>query len=299
MGGWTTADIPDLNGKRVIVTGANSGIGYHAALRFAAAGAEVVLACRNPGRGEAALQRIKDASPGAAVSLAALDLSSLQSVRDFAAAQVKEPLDLLINNAGVMAIPRAETADGFEMQLGTNHLGHFALTGLLLPALLERSGARVVTVGSTASFWGKIRLDDLMSEKKYGKMAAYGQAKLANLLFSAELGRREPRLVSVVAHPGYARTELMASAVAQTGSRIEAINYAIGGFLFAQSDAAGALPTVRAALDPAARSGEIYGPRFMMRGAPVKGFLSPRGRDQAMAAKLWDRSAELTGVRFG
>ncbi|GAB3668009.1 oxidoreductase [Actinocorallia lasiicapitis] len=283
----------------MIVTGANSGIGFHTALSFARAGAEVVLACRSAERGEAALGRIKEAVPGSAVVLASLDLGSLDSVRAFAAAQAKTPLDLLINNAGVMALPRSTTADGFETQFGTNHLGHFALTGLLLPALLERPGSRVVTVASFASFWGRIRLDDLHRERKYNKWAAYGQAKLANLLFAKELGRRVPEVVSAAAHPGYARTALMANSAGQSGSRFEAINYAIGGALFAQSEEAGALPTLRAALDPAVRSGEIYGPRLVLRGAPVKGFLSPRGDDQRTAARLWAESEKLTGVSYG
>jgi NAD(P)-dependent dehydrogenase (short-subunit alcohol dehydrogenase family) len=300
MRGWTTADIPDLEGKRAIVTGANSGIGFHTALHLAEHGAAVVIACRSPERGGAALDRLMAEVPKGEFTLASLDLADLSSVRSFAAEQAKGGLDLLVNNAGVMAIPQATTADGFEMQIGTNHLGHFALTGLLLPALLEREGARVVTVTSFASWLGKINFDDLQGSSKYGKWRAYGQAKLANLLFAKELNRRVPAIRSVAAHPGYASTNLTGSSAQLSGSRLERLYYSLGGSLLAQSAAAGALPTLYAATDSRAEGGETYGPRgpFAMRGRPTKVRMTPRGNNPQVAARLWDVSAELTGVSY-
>ncbi|ROO89019.1 NAD(P)-dependent dehydrogenase (short-subunit alcohol dehydrogenase family) [Actinocorallia herbida] len=296
--GWTAADIPDLAGRRVIVTGANSGIGLKTALELARHGADTVLACRSAERGEAALAGIAKAVPGARVSLGIVDLADLSSVRAFADAQVKEPLDVLINNGGVMAIPRAVTADGFERQFGTNHLGHFALTGLLLPALLRREGGRVVTVTSLMSNAARsIDFTDLQGERNYSKWLAYGRAKLANLVFAKELGRRVPGVASLAAHPGYADTELTASSAKSSGSRAEAVTYTLGRVL-AQSGAAGALPTLRAATDPAARGGECYGPRLLARGAPVRTALHPRGDDPEHGRRLWEASEELTGVHY-
>lgn len=220
MRGWTADDIPDMAGRRAIVTGANSGIGYHTALQLARHGASVVLACRSAERGLRAFERVKAAAPDAAITLGSLDLADLSSVRRFAAEQ-QEPLDILVNNAGVMAIPRRTTADGFEMQFGTNHLGHFALTGLLLPALQAAPSPRVVTVTSGVAWTGRLRFDDLQGERGYRRWAAYGQAKLANLLFAKELDRRVSGLTSVAAHPGYAATNLQvitwASAPCHTG----------------------------------------------------------------------------------
>ena len=213
---WTTDDIPDLSGRTAVVTGANSGLGFESALALTRAGAEVVLACRDQTKGAEAADRITGLVPSATVSLVPLDLSDLSSVRAFAAVigERYAGLDILLNNAGVMAIPRRETADGFEMQFGTNHLGHFALTGLLLDSLLARPGARVVTVSSAVAQVGRIRFDDLQGTAKYGKWSAYSQSKLANQLFTLELDRRASRagldLVSVAAHPGYAATNLQA-----------------------------------------------------------------------------------------
>src|SRR4051794_25504287 len=245
MSGWSTADMPDLNGRFAIVTGANSGIGFHAALELARAGARVVVAARSRERGEAALARMEGH-----VELRLLALAALASVRSFADA-VDEPLDLLVNNAGVMAIPRRETPDGFEMQLGTNHLGHFALTGLLLPRLLDASEPRVVTVSSTAHRMGKIAFDDLQSERDYHQWRAYGQSKLANLLFALELQRRSDAagagLLSVAAHPGYAATNLQYVGPEMEGSRLKKLLMRLGNTVIAQSDSAGALPTLYAA----------------------------------------------------
>ncbi len=298
--GWTAADIPDLSGRRAVVTGANSGLGLYTALELARRGAEVVLACRDAARGGEAVRRITAAVGGGAgrASLAELDLADQASVRSFAARQVKEPLDLLVNNAGVMAIPRASTADGFEMQFGVNHLGHFALTGLLLPALLERPGARVVTVTSFASHMGRLDFDDLQWERRYSRWGAYGRSKLANLLFAKELDRRYPGLDSLAAHPGYAATGLMDSSVGLGRNPFEAAAYWLGGRTVALSGSAGALPTLRAATDPSARGGQVYGPRFVMRGAPAVGRLNPRGDDAELARRLWDVSSGLTGVEY-
>ncbi|GAB2866282.1 oxidoreductase [Actinocorallia aurea] len=296
--GWTAADIPDLGGRRAIVTGANSGIGLKTALELARHGAYTVLACRSKERGEAAVAAIGAAVPGARVSLAIVDLADLSSVRTFAGEQAREPLDLLVNNGGVMAIPRALTVDGFERQFGTNHLGHFALTGLLLPALLRREGARVVTVTSLMANAARgLDFTDLQGERRYSKWLAYGRAKLANLVFAKELDRRVPGVASLAAHPGYADTELTANSAKSSGSRAEAVTYTLGRIL-AQSGAAGALPTLRAATDPAARGGECYGPRLMARGAPVRTALHPRGDDTEYGRRLWEVSEDLTGVRY-
>src|SRR3954451_12678805 len=210
MAGWTARDVPDQGGRRVVVTGANSGIGFHAARELAAHGADVTLAVRDVARGEAASARMTGT-----VAVERLDLADLASVRAFAA-RFEGPLDLLVNNAGVMAPPLRRTADGFELQLGTNHLGHFALTGVLLGALRARPGARVVTVSSNAHKAGRIDFDDLQGERRYRRWRAYGQSKLANLLFMFELDRRARDagldLVSVAAHPGYAATNLQFNA---------------------------------------------------------------------------------------
>ncbi|WP_106399236.1 oxidoreductase [Actinocorallia populi] len=297
--GWTAAEIPDLTGRRAVVTGANSGLGLYTALELARRGAQVVLACRDTGRGREAAGRIAAAVGDAdRVSTAELDLADLVSVRSFAARQVKEPLDLLVNNAGVMAVPRATTADGFEMQFGVNHLGHFALTGLLLPALLERPGARVVTVSSFASFMGRIDFDDLQWEKRYSRWGAYGRSKLANLLFAKELDRRYEGLDSLVAHPGYAATNLMDSSVRLGGNPVEAAAYWLGSHTVALSSPFAALSTLRAATDPRAKGGQVYGPRFVMQGPPAVGRLNPKGDDVELARRLWDVSTELTGVDY-
>jgi NAD(P)-dependent dehydrogenase (short-subunit alcohol dehydrogenase family) len=300
MGGWRATDIPDLSGRRAIVTGANSGIGYHTALELARHGAHVVLACRSAERGGQALDRIRAETPGADVALGSLDLSSLESVRAFAAGQAGEGLDLLVNNAGVMALPRQPTADGFEMQFGTNHLGHFALTGLLLPALLTRTGARVVTVTSMLAWGGRIRFDDLQGERGYRRWSAYSQAKLANLLFAKELARRVDAVTSVAAHPGYASTNLQQRSARIEGSRFREGFFGLGNLLFGQSAAAGALPTLYAATAPGVTGGACYGPRGpgQQRGLPKRVRTIPRAADPAIGGRLWEVSEELTGVTY-
>ncbi len=245
MAKWTAADIPDLSGREAVVTGANSGLGFQTALELARHGARVVMACRDQGRGAQAVDRVRAAAPGAQVELGALDLAELASVRRFAAwyreRREREGLDLLVNNAGVMAIPHRRTADGFEMQLGTNHLGHFALTGLLLPLLTARPGARVVTVSSIAHRAGWISFGNLQRERRYERWTAYGQAKLANLLFAFELQRRADAvgvdLLSMAAHPGYAATNLQAVGPQMSGARLSARLFDAANRVVAQSGA--------------------------------------------------------------
>ncbi|MEA2448200.1 MAG: hypothetical protein QOG63_132 [Thermoleophilaceae bacterium] len=289
--------MPDQTGRFAVVTGANSGLGFHTALELARAGARVVLAARSRERGEAALARMEGD-----VELRLLDLADLSSVHAFAAT-VDEPLDLLVNNAGVMALPQRKTADGFEMQLGTNHLGHFALTGLLLPRLLEANEPRVVTVSSAAHRAGKIDFADLQSERDYRPWRAYSQSKLANLLFCLELQRRADaaglELLSVAAHPGYAATNLQYAGPEMEGSRLKKLAMRIGNIVIAQSDAAGALPILYAATQdiPGAAYAGPGGYREF-RGAPTLVGMTRSAADPDTARRLWEVSEELTGVSF-
>jgi NAD(P)-dependent dehydrogenase (short-subunit alcohol dehydrogenase family) len=306
--GWRPADIGDLGAVTAIVTGANSGLGLRTAVRLAEHGAAVVLACRDTGRGESALAAVRAAVPTANAELEQLDLAELASVRRFAAAWGERRLDLLINNAGVMAIPRRVTTDGFELQLATNHLGHFALTGLLLPALLTGSVAdgppRVVTLSSFVHRSGRMQGDDLMLEHNYTPWRAYGQSKLANLLFMRELGRRADaagvRLSSLAAHPGYASTNLQAVGPSMSGHRLRGAMMQVANLVFAQSADTGAWPTLRAATDPLARSGEYFGPRGLgeQRGAPKRVGMSSQALDPVAADWLWEQSVALTGVDY-
>jgi NAD(P)-dependent dehydrogenase (short-subunit alcohol dehydrogenase family) len=308
--GWTPADLPDLTGLVAVVTGANSGLGFHTALELARHGAHVILAARDPGRGDEALGQVRVQAPGASVELRGLDLANLASVRHLAGdlAAKHDRLDLLVNNAGVMAIPARRTADGFEMQFGTNHLGHFALTGLLLPLLLRGSvlggPARVVTVSSMLHRRGRLHRDDLMADGWYSPFRVYSQSKLANLLFAFELQRRAEAvgasLASLASHPGYAATNLQAVGPQMSGSELQRRISGLGNRLFAQPAAQGAWPSLRAAADPAARGGEFYGPGGFaeQRGNPRQVGSSSQARDSADAAWLWDRSVELTGVDF-
>ena len=299
---WTTEQIPDQHERLAIVTGANSGIGFVAARELARAGARVVLACRNVEKADAAAREITASVPGASVSVEALDLGSLASVRAFADrfAQTGDRIDLLVNNAGVMAPPRRTTADGFELQFGTNHLGHFALTALLIGRMKDRGDARVVIVSSSAHRTGKMNFDDLQGERHYGRWSAYGQSKLSNLLFMGELDRRlraaKSNIRSVAAHPGYAATNLQTAAA----PRYEAFVMSIGNHILAQSAAMGALPTLYAATNPDVESGAYIGPGglFEMRGYPTDVPRTAAARDEAAAARLWSMSEDLTGVRF-
>ncbi|UTI64940.1 oxidoreductase [Paraconexibacter antarcticus] len=287
---WTVADLPDLAGRTAVVTGANSGIGRAAAGRLAAAGARVILAVRTVAKGEEAA-----AAMTGSTEVRRLDLTDLASVREFAAS-VSGPVDLLINNAGVMALPLGRTADGFETQFGTNHLGHFALTNLLLPQVT----GRVVTVASGAHYVGRIDLDDLNWERRrYDRWRAYGQSKLANLLFTAELQRRLEAagspVIATAAHPGWAATHLQG----HTGNPVFGGLLAVGNRVLAQDEEGGALPTLLAATGDVA-GGSYAGPKGLLelRGAPVLVRRSPRAKDADMARRLWERSEELTGVRF-
>jgi NAD(P)-dependent dehydrogenase (short-subunit alcohol dehydrogenase family) len=309
MAGWTENDMPELSGRVFIVTGANSGIGFEAALSLAKKHATVVLACRNLEKGKAALERIREAAPDGKVELERIDLGELASIRAFAEKFSREHtrLDVLVNNAGIMAIPRRTTRDGFEMQIGTNHLGHFALTGLLLGRLAENGASRVVTVSSLAHALGRFgALDeaDLMLEQTYAKWSAYGRSKLANLLFAYELQRRlEPRfpnVISVACHPGYAATNLQAVGPEMTDSAVSKAVMTVGNLLFAQSAAAGALPTLYASTARDVRGGDFIGPSgaFHIAGAPNKQRSNRRSYDVDAARKLWNASVALTGVDY-
>jgi NAD(P)-dependent dehydrogenase (short-subunit alcohol dehydrogenase family) len=303
---WTVADLPDLSGRTIVVTGANSGLGYEASLAFAGAGAQVVLACRDESKARTAAARIAAAHPRAALVVLPLDLASLASVRAFADAFHAQHarLHVLCNNAGVMALPYRKTADGFEIQLGTNHLGHFALTGLLLEPLLATAGARVVTVSSNAHRFGGMRFDDLQWEHGYRKWMAYGQSKLANLLFAFELQRRLERagktVISVGCHPGYAATNLQTAGPRMSGARVMERLSELSNRFVAQSAAMGALPLLYAATASDVCGGDFIGPDGVAQnwGYPKKVQPSRRARDAAAAAKLWEISATLTGVRY-
>ena len=291
-GNWTAADIPDQAGRVAVVTGANSGIGRIAARELARAGAEVVCACRNTAKG-------REAFPDGDVEVRELDLADLSSVRAFAES-FEGKLDLLVNNAGVMAPPRRLTADGFESQFGTNHLGHFALTGLLIGALAAAPEPRVVTVSSGAHRIGRIRFDDLQGERHYNNWLAYGQSKLANLLFCFELQRRAEAagapLRSIAAHPGYARTNLQFA-----GPKwYEQVVMRVTNPLLGQSAEMGALPTLYAATYPDLPGGTFVGPNGFMeqRGHPHVVTAAGKAYDEAAARRLWEVSEELTGVRY-
>jgi NAD(P)-dependent dehydrogenase (short-subunit alcohol dehydrogenase family) len=305
-GKWTADEMGDLSGKTFVVTGANSGIGYEAALALASKGGTVVLACRNMSKGNVALDGIRKAVPDSKIELAALDLGSLRSVRDFADAFLRthERLDVLINNAGVMAIPRRLTEDGFEMQLGTNHLGHFALTGLLLGRIVRSVPARIVNVSSMAHTLGTFDANDLHLERGYAKWAAYGRSKLANLLFTYELERRlegrHPDVIAVACHPGYAATNLQSVGPEMTGSGVGKAVMALSNALFAQSARRGALPTLYAATAPDVHGGDFIGPDgpFHAMGAPAKQRSNRRSYNLDLAKSLWEASVRVTGVDY-
>ncbi|MFM2437782.1 MAG: hypothetical protein RLZ55_593 [Actinomycetota bacterium] len=300
--GWTSADIGDLSGLTVVVTGANSGLGFEATKQLVLHGARVVAGCRNLDRGQVCL-----ALPGPGkVDLRQLDLADLGSITDFAAGVVADypMLDIQLNNAGVMAIPRAETADGFEMQFGTNHLGHFALTGRLLPALLAAPAARVVTVSSGMHKVGRMNFEDLMGTRRYQRWQAYSQSKLANLLFTYELQARlagaAAAAIAVAAHPGYAATNLQSGHARATGRGLEERIMSITNKIVAQSAADGALPELYAGTAPGVQGGDYFGPGglFESRGAPTLVQPTAAAKDPVAAARLWAESERLTGVTF-
>ncbi|MGW3287221.1 SDR family NAD(P)-dependent oxidoreductase [Streptomyces sp. NPDC001002] len=299
---WTAADVPDQQGRVAVVTGANTGIGFETAKVLAARGAAVVLAVRDTEKGRRAADRISAATPDADLTVQHLDLTSLDSVRT-AAGDLRDRLpriDLLINNAGVMYTPKGTTRDGFELQLGTNHLGHFAFTGLLLDRMLTVEGSRVVTVSSLAHrIQASIDLNDLQWERRpYSRVGAYGQSKLANLEFTYQLQRRmagKAATVAVAAHPGLAATELIRNSAFVVRTLVTAFNP-----LISQPADRGALPTLRAATDPGVRGGEYYGPRGFqeLRGYPVRVRSSEQSHDPGMQRDLWAASEELTGVTY-
>jgi protochlorophyllide reductase len=303
---WTTASIPDLSGRLALVTGASSGLGLETCRALAAHGATVLMACRSLQRGEAARQALLPDLNGGALDLLDLDLADLASVRR-AAAEVGERygrLDLLINNAGVMAPPRTLSRDGFELQFATNHLGHFVLTLLLLPLLRQSPAARVVHVTSGAQYFGRIAFDDLQGERRYDRWSAYSQSKLANVMTAVELQQRLQAVgsgvLSMAAHPGLARTNLQPTSVAMNGSPIEAFAYRLMGPLF-QSAAMGALPQLYAATAPEATPAGHYGPDQLggMKGYPKPVRMAPAAQDASQRERLWQVSEELGQAVLG
>ncbi|MCW2671548.1 MAG: rhlG2 [Frankiales bacterium] len=295
---WTPTDIPDQTGRTALVTGANSGLGFHTTVELARKGARVLMACRNPAKAETALGLVRKEVPGGAVELVSLDLASLDSVEQAAddVAGRLPHLDLLVNNAGIMAVPFGRTADGFELQFGTNHLGHFALTGRLLPLLLAAGAPRVITVSSGAHAIGRLQFDDLAADGGYQRWRRYGASKLANLLFASELNRRAGgRILSAAAHPGYAATHLQEG---QGQPAVEAL-MRLGNKVLAQTDQQGAWPSLYAATMPDVLGDSYYGPHLMgLRGHPVPTWRTGLAKDTDDARKLWDISEELTKVRY-
>jgi protochlorophyllide reductase len=298
---WTAKDISDQSGRTAVVTGANSGLGLETAAALAAHGATVVMASRNADRLQAAMAEVRRRHPDAVLEPAIVDLAALASVREAVGGILTDhpKIDLLIDNAGVMAIPRTETADGFEMQFGTNYLGHFAFTGLLLPAMVSTAGSRVVAVTSQVRRIGRIDFADLHGRARYGRWKAYSQSKFADLIFAVELDRRlrsaKAETIAVAAHPGYAATNL------QTGtSWLQSSYYAIGNALFAQPAYAGAWPQLYAATAADVHGGELYGPGQAggMRGYPKRDRIEARALDPAIGRRLWEVSVAATGVGY-
>ncbi len=299
--GWTAADVPDQTGRVFVVTGANTGLGLETARCLATRRTRVILACRREDAGEHAADAIRATVPGAVVEVERLDLADLSSVEAFssrAAARLTH-LDCLVNNAGIMGVPRSPTIDGFERQLGVNHLGHFALTGRLLPLLLAAPRPRVVTVTSETYRFGRFDFDDLQGERRYRRWQAYARSKLANLLFARELDRRSSAagsaLLSVAAHPGYAATGLQLSPERRLNRPLRGF-WAWANAHIAQDAAAGALPTLRAATDPDAVGGTLYGPSGLLSGVAVPVKIYRPANDPAAARRLWEASVALTGT---
>ena len=303
MTDWSVDSIPDCSGRSVVVTGANSGLGFETTRELARAGAHVVMACRDIDRGTEARETIRETVAGASLTVRELDLASLASIESFAETirADLDRLDALCNNAGVMAIPRSETDDGFEAQFGVNHLGHFALTGRLLELLGSAPQPRVVTHSSAMHTRGEVDFDDLHGEESYDRWGAYARSKLANLLFAYELDRRHgDTLKSVACHPGWAATNLQRRGPERTGSRLRLLAVRVANRLFAQSAERGALPLLYAATEPAVDGGDYIGPGglFDMRGFPEKQRSSDRSYDEAAAERLWALSVSETGVEY-
>lgn len=303
---WTSADIPDQTGRTVLVTGGNSGLGFHTCRLLAAEGARVLLASRSTQRGDQARADILQDIPDAQVDVISLNLADLDSVRHCAADLLSnlDGLHVLVNNAGVMAIPRQETVQGFEMQLGVNHLGHFALTGALLPLLLNTPGSRIVNVSSMAHRSGRLNFSDLHGQRKYSPFGAYSQSKLANLLFTLELQRRLQSkgadTICVSAHPGFAATNLQYAAAKEKGSAIELILMRTLNALLSQSAEQGALPQLYAATAPDVGGGDYIGPDgwMQMRGLPKEHRAKETAYDHSAAQELWRLSIEMTKETF-
>lgn len=303
---WTQTDMPDLSGKVVVITGANSGLGLESTKAIAAKGATVVMACRNLSKAEQAKAEVLAEQPQASLDVMQLDNASLESVRAFAEAfKAKyDRLDILLNNAGVMAIPRQETADGFETQLGVNHLAHFALTGLLLDVITKTPGARIHNTSSSAAFNGAINFDDLMGEKEYGRWTAYGQSKLANIFFANELNNRLKAAgldtIANSSHPGLVMTNLQSNSLESSGNNLlERVLYSILAPLLAQDVGMGVLPQLYAATAPEAKGGVFYGPKtFRVRGYPAEQHANDAADDAAALKRFWDLSENLTGVHY-
>lgn len=306
MSRWTVRDLPNLSGKTLVITGANTGVGFECAKAFVARGAEVILGCRDEGKAQDALARLRAATPSANVEAIPLDLASLASVRAFAQTVLQRHprLDVLVNNAGVMALPARRTADGFEMQIGTNHLGPFALTAQLLPGLVASGAGRVVTVSSILHKRARLDLDDLNADKRYDKWAAYGQSKLANLLFTSELQRRLARagapVLAVAAHPGFSATDLHLVGPRLEGNGLAERFSRVMNALVAQPAERGAWPIEYAAAMADVKGGEYLGPDGFndLRGYPTRARSSKAASDAASAKALWELSERLTGVRF-
>lgn len=302
-GPWTAREVPDQRGRTAVITGASGGLGYETALVLAEKGAEVIFAVRSEAKGKDAIHRLKEQVPGARVRLIRLDLSDLSSVRSFAEAYRRDygTLDLLINNAGVMVPPYRKTTDGFELQFGSNHLGHFALTGLLLPQLLNTPKSRVVTLSSIAHLGASIDFDNLDGSKGYNRIKFYGQSKLANLLFAKELQRRlaasGAETISIGCHPGVANTNLFSRG---SGKQAGVLSRLLWTLFSSQSAAMGALPTLYAATAPGLKGGEYIGPdgRGGRKGYPQLARTDSRAEDEQTAKRLWDVSESLTGVTY-
>lgn len=299
---WTTIEIPNLSGKIVCITGANSGLGLEAARNLVGAEAHVILACRNVEKAEAVAQSLRcgTSSGRGSVEVRQLDLASLASIRRFSEQLLADGIELdgLMNNAGLMGLDQSRTEDGFETQIGVNHLGHFALTGLLLPYLLKRQNSRIVNVSSMGHIPGKIHLDDLMCDRRrYSRWGAYFQSKLANILFTNELERRlretSSTTIALAAHPGTARTELGKTGTSATNLVMRRLTPVL-----TRTGVQGCESQVRALVDPQATGREYYGPKFQMFGAPVKVTPSKRARNMNDARRLWEISEELTGVKY-
>lgn len=302
---WTHQDIPDQTNKVIVITGANSGLGLESTKALVAKGGHVVMAVRSVTKGEKAKADILKVHPQASVDVMALDMSALSSVRHFAVAFKAKynRLDILINNAGVMAIPRQETVDGFEMQLGVNHLGHFALTALLLDVIVSTPNARIHNVSSSANYTGSINFDDLMGKTSYNRWGAYGQSKLANIFFTFELQKRLNaagyNTLANTSHPGLVMTNLQANSVEQSGTGVEAFLYRILEPVLAQDISMGVLPMLYGATALDAHGGVFYGPQTLnLRGYPAEKKANKEAYDAAALRRFWEVSEELTGIRY-